>query len=193
MCSSSESREGGLPIKPQIWDGKVNCFFLFFQREKEGGEFFLFSTTYEQKKKNGKNGKKIKTTHGQVVQKQLEPVVVPHRLRQALHRRSVQHLRADPLVLPRHGLEERQLELRVDEAVAPDDFAQAEPALPGRRLLLVVVLLALRATEGQSIVIIGLLRVVVRADLVDPEAEGLAALVLSKKKKKSFLKLRRRG
>lgn len=110
----------------------------------------------------------------QVVQKQLEPEVVPHGPGQAPDGLRVEHLRADPLFLFRDGLEEREtLDLRVHELVPAQDFAQPSP-FPGRPL----VLSALRAAERQGVVIIRLLRVSIRADFVDPEAEGVAALVL---------------
>ena len=124
-----------------------------------------------------------KAPHGQVVQEQLEPEVVPHRPRQALCRVRVEHLRADALLILGNGLEEPQLELRVDQAVALEHLAEPDP-LP-RRLLAAAPFAAcpggalpLRAAERQRIVVVGLLRVVVGPDLVDPEAEGVAALVL---------------
>eukprot|EP00966_Prymnesium_polylepis_P086273 1997226-Prymnesium_polylepis.1 len=108
--------------------------------------------------------------HREIVNVPLVPVVIAHRVLQLRRALLVELHRADLCVL-RDGLAERELEAAADEVVALEHLAQAVPAV----LQLVD---RLGRAEGQRVVHVCLLRVVVRADLVDPHDDILAVDIL---------------
>ena len=106
--------------------------------------------------------------------------MLPYGLGEELRRFGVEHLRAGRFALP-IVFQESELELGVDEPVPSQDLPQPAPLfLRFLSLLPFLFIFPLRAAQWKRIISESLLRVVVRADLVDPEAEGLAAVVLVK-------------
>mmetsp|Transcript_599 Transcript_599/g.1735 ORF Transcript_599/g.1735 Transcript_599/m.1735 type:complete len:265 (-) Transcript_599:354-1148(-) len=106
--------------------------------------------------------------HRQVINEQLIPVMLLHRLLENLHISLLQRQRADVLLGDIRAV--LDVQLRVNELVALQDFPQPSPFV--RRLAR-----PRRFAEWQVVVIVRLLRVVVRSNFVDPQPHVLPDLI----------------